>query len=134
MSRISQDIEELERMLRDGAEMDSILAQVRFIAGQIASLEAQYATLEQEHTELQQSQPTSSPEPPLEHVRGIYYATGDSVPFCPRCYEASEGARRHLFGPVPLFNREVERWDCYTCETVYAAKPGENFLPHPRKA
>jgi hypothetical protein len=128
MSRISQDLDKLEAMIDDNTDKDEIKTQVRFIASQVATLEAQYATLEQEHADLQ----AAHTEPALQPMRGIYYAAGDPVPFCPRCYEA-DSKRIHLFGPVPLFSSDVERWDCYTCNTAYGAKPGENFLPRPRK-
>jgi len=129
MSRISQDIDELQRMIDDDAAKDDIKSQLRFVAREVATLEAQYATLEQEHAEFQ----SLHTEPALQHLRGVYYASDDPVPFCPHCYEASAGKRIHLSGPVPLFNSKMERWDCNTCNTIYAANPGENFLPHPKK-
>ena len=126
MSRISQDFDELERLINENAEKDDIKSQLRFVVGQVATLEAQYATLEQEHAKLQAAHA-------LEHRRGVYYASGDPVPFCPNCYEASAGKRIHLYGPVPLMGAKAERWDCYTCNTAYAAKPGENFMPHKKR-
>lgn len=122
MSRISQDFDELERLIDEGNGQDKIKLQLRFVARQVATLEAEYATLEQEHAELQAAHA-------LEHRRGVYYASGDPIPFCPNCYEASAGKRVHLYGPVSLMDPAAERWDCYACNTAYTAKPDENFLP-----
>jgi hypothetical protein len=127
MSRISQDLQELERMIDDG-ETDKIKSQLRFIAEQVSTLEAQYASLEQENADFQ----AAHAEPTMQHRRGLYYASGDPIPFCPRCYEAQTPAGVHLFGPVPRWaNTTGERWECHTCNTAYVAPtPNENFLPN----
>jgi hypothetical protein len=126
MSRISQDFDELERLIDEDAEKDKIKSQLRFVSGEVTTLEAQYATLEEEHAELQ----SLHAEPALQHLRALYYASGDPIPFCPNCYEAGTGKRIHPYGPKPLHASESECWECYTCKTAYIAKPGENFLPH----
>jgi len=134
MSRISQDIDKLEGMIDDNAEKEDIKVQLRFIATQVATLEAQYATLEQEHAEFEAAQAEASPDPPFEHARGVYYASGDPIPYCPRCYEAPTPVRVHLFGPVPLWaNKMAERWECHACDTAYGAvDSSQSFLPSPR--
>lgn len=129
MSRFPQDFDDLERLIDGNAAKDEIRSQLRFIAREVAALEADYARAVEEHQQFQLSQS----QPSLEHTRGVYYASGDPVPFCPHCYESGTGERIHLSGPVPLFDSTMERWDCYTCNTTYAAKRGENFLPHPKK-
>jgi len=123
MSRISKDFDELERLIDENAEKDDIKSQLRFIATEVATLEAQYATLEQEHAELQAAHA-------LEHRRGVYYARGDPIPFCPNCYEASAGKRIHLYGPVAMMDPAAQGWDCYACNTAYTAEPNRNFVPH----
>ena len=50
----------------------------------------------------------------LKHMRLLYYADGDSIPFCPRCLEATD-RQIHLFGPVPMMDQNVERWECHVC-------------------
>jgi hypothetical protein len=60
-------------------------------------------------------------------LRGLYYQAGDSIPFCPKCWEAS-GRKIHLSGPVPMMDTTIEYWECHTCDKDYDAKPGQNFL------
>ena len=128
MSRIREDIDHLDRLVDGGAAKDEIRSQIRLIDREVAALEADYARLAEEHEQLQPAQPTA----PLQHLRGVYYLSGDPVPFCPHCYEV-DGKRIHLSGPVPLFDSKMERWDCHACSTAYVAKPNENFLPRPQK-
>jgi hypothetical protein len=129
MSRISQDIEKLEQMVDDDATKEDVKSQLRFIAREVATLEADCAALEHELTELQ----SAHAEVPLQHSRGLLYASDDDVPFCPRCFEGPAHLRVHLFGPVPMFDPQVQRWECHTCNAAYAAKPGENFLAGSRR-
>jgi hypothetical protein len=119
MSSFAQDFDDLERLIDGNAAKDEIRSQLRFIAREVAALEADYARAIENQA-----------QPPLEHRRGIYYASGDPIPFCPHCYEAWAGRRTHLSGPMPLHASEAECWECYTCTTAYIAQPGENFLPH----
>jgi hypothetical protein len=119
MSRFAQDFDDLERLIDGNAAKDEIRSQLRFIAREVAALEAEYARAIENQI-----------QSPLEHRRSVYYASGDPVPFCPHCYEASAGKRIHLSGPMPLHASKAERWDCYACNTYYVAEPGENFLPH----
>ena len=130
MSRFAQDFDDLERLIDGNAAKDEIRSQLRFIAREVAALEADYTRAIEEHQQFQLAQAAVSREEPLQHLRGVYYASDDPVPFCPHCYEAGSGKRIHLSGPVPMHDTTMKRWDCYTCDTVYAAKPGENFLPH----
>ena len=132
MSSLQQDIDDLDRMVDTDAAKDAIRSQIRLIAREVSTLQADFARLEQEHQELQASQTPTPSQPPLQHLRGVYYASGDLVPFCPYCYE-TDNRRIHLSGPVALFDSTMERWDCHTCNTAYGAKPNENFLPRPRK-
>jgi hypothetical protein len=64
----------------------------------------------------------------LKHVRLLYYADGDPVPFCPHCQE-SAGKRIHLFGPIKPRDptKKVEGWDCPVCYHNFRANPDENF-------
>jgi len=49
----------------------------------------------------------------LSYKPPFYFQEGDSVPFCPRCYE-KETIAVHLFAGV---NREdLVRWDCPECK------------------
>jgi hypothetical protein len=132
MNRLHQDIDELDRMVDTDAPKDAIRSQIRLIGREVAALETDYASLSEQHAQLQAAQAPPIADPPLEHRRGLYYAASDPIPFCPHCWEAWH-RRIHLSGPVPLFDSAMERWDCYTCQTTYAAKPDENFLPNPRK-
>ena len=124
MTRILQDLDDLDRLVDGGAAKDEVRSQIRVIQTQVAMLQAEFATLAQEHQRLQLAQSL----PPLQHVRGVYYMSGDPVPFCPRCYEIQQ-KRIHLFGPIELMNSSVERWDCHACNKYYAANPEENFTP-----
>lgn len=120
MSRFAQDFDDLERLIDGNAAKHEIRSQLRFIAREVAALEADYARAIE--NQIQSS---------LEHRRGVYYASGDPIPFCPHCYEASAGKRIHLSGPISIWGEsKAEYWDCYACKTRYAAKPGRNFLPH----
>ena len=65
----------------------------------------------------------------LRHSRLIYYADGDVIPFCPRCYEI-DSKLIHLFGPVPMTDTDVEFWKCMVCHYNYSAKNGESFQVH----
>ena len=62
----------------------------------------------------------------FHHVRQLYYADGDAVPFCPRCWE-SQNKAVHLFGPVPMVNKNVEFFECHVCGYDYSAKKREPF-------
>ena len=64
----------------------------------------------------------------LRRHRAVYWAHGDSTPFCAFCYET--GAKQHhLVGPIEMLHKEVERWECRVCHHDYTAtKPGEDFL------
>ncbi len=126
MSRLQQDIDDLDRMVDTDAAKDAIRSQIRFIAREVAALEADYASLGEQHAQLQAAE-ASSADAALEHRRGLYYADDDPTPLCSHCWEAWH-RRIHLSGPVPLFASEVERWDCHTCGMTYSAKPNENFL------
>ena len=65
----------------------------------------------------------------LAHVRLIYYADDDPIPFCPRCWEI-DNKLIHLFGPVKVTDPAVQFWQCLVCHYDYSAKEGENFHAH----
>jgi len=46
----------------------------------------------------------------------FYYQEGDTVPFCPRCFEKDDHAV-HLF--FKFDNEEYARWDCPACKQTY---------------
>ena len=85
MSNLQKDIDDLDRMVDTDAAKDAIRSQIRLIAREIAALEADYSRLAEQLAVLQ---PSQSPPHQLTHVRGLFYAAGDPVPFCPRCWEA----------------------------------------------
>lgn len=130
MSNIQKDIDDLDRMIDTDAAKDAIRSQVRFIAREVAALEADYLSLAEQHAALQESQ--SAPAAELAHIRGLFYARGDPIPFCPRCWEAAT-RRIHLAGPIPMFHPEIEHWECHTCQAGYSAKPNQPFLPVSRR-
>lgn len=45
----------------------------------------------------------------------FYYATGDAVPYCPRCWEV----KRKAVHVVKIFEDEQTRWDCFDCSQMY---------------
>jgi len=47
----------------------------------------------------------------------FYYQQGDSVPFCPACYEGKEER------PVHLTRRTGEKWYCPVCRNDFAENP-----------
>ena len=51
----------------------------------------------------------------LRHIRSLYYADGDSISFCPHCWENSNKLI-HLFRPRALMTPGGEIWECYTCQ------------------
>jgi hypothetical protein len=65
----------------------------------------------------------------LKHIRLIYYAEDDPIPFCPRCWEI-DNKPIHLFGPLEMFGHDGEGWQCRACQYDYTAKKGENFNAH----
>jgi hypothetical protein len=134
VSNLQKDIDDLDRMVDTGAAKDAIRSQVRFIAREVAALEADYSSLAEQYAALQQSQssPAAQPAEDLAHIRGLFYASGDPVPFCPRCWEAAR-RRIHLAGPIPMFNPEIEHWECHTCNAGYSAEPNQTFLPVSRR-
>ena len=131
MSSLQKDIDDLDRMVDTDAAKDAIRSQIRFVAREVAALEAEYFSLAERYAAL--SSPLAQPaEEPLRHIRGLFFASGDPIPFCPRCWEAA-GRRIHLSGPIPMFNPEIEHWECHTCHSAYSAKPNEPFLPVSRR-
>lgn len=73
MTRLLQDIDDLDRMVDTGAQKDAIRGQIRVIERQVAALEADYASLAENHTNLQTSQPVPLSDSPAE-----------KCPFCKR--------------------------------------------------
>jgi len=63
----------------------------------------------------------------VRHVRSLYYASGDPVPYCPRCFEI-DGKLLHLFGPASMMG-QIEAWQCYGCGYDYSAEAGASFRP-----
>lgn len=123
----AQAVAERDRALKAEAVFRDLQAEIGRL---YARLEASQHDNEALRFDLQRSQPstvTQPPEEPLAHIRGLFYASDDSVPFCPRCWEAS-GRRIHLSGPIPMFNPEVEHWECHTCHAGYSARPNQPFL------
>jgi hypothetical protein len=128
MTRILNDIDDLDRMIDTDAAKDAVRSQVRLIAREVAALEADHARLAEEYAKLQASQtPLSHTSEALQYQRGLYYSAGDPVPFCPHCWETNQ-VRIHLSGPIPMFDPKVERWECHTCDNDYAATEEQNFL------
>jgi len=63
----------------------------------------------------------------LHFRRKLYWRDGDKVPFCPYCYDESNGTSRiHLNGPEVTSRRE-QTYDCRKCGTIYSAKAGKDF-------
>jgi len=129
MNSILNDIDDLDRMVDTDAAKDAIRSQIRLIDREISAMEAEYSRLAEQHATLLAAQPppAESSAETFTHVRGLFYAADDPIPFCSRCWEAA-GRRIHLFGPIPMFHPEIERWECHTCNAGYSAKPNENFL------
>ena len=64
----------------------------------------------------------------LTRRRAVYWAHGDSTPFCAFCYETAS-KHHHLVGPIEMHDPSVERWECRVCHHDYAAtKTGADFL------
>ncbi|OLC28849.1 MAG: hypothetical protein AUH91_01165 [Verrucomicrobia bacterium 13_1_40CM_4_54_4] len=57
MTRILNDIDDLDRMIDGDAAKDAIRSQVRLIGREVSALEEDYARLAEEHAKLQASQP-----------------------------------------------------------------------------
>lgn len=120
---LTEHIDALDKMVAGHASTAEIRSQIAFIGREVAALEADYAQLVQVNAERQK---TDS----FEYRRGLYYQTGDPIPFCPHCWETSN-KRIHLSGPIPMANPEIEYWECHVCDKDYDAKPGANFLAAP---
>ena len=135
MASLPQDIDDLDRMVDTGAQKDAIRSQIRLIGREVAALEADYSRLAEDHEKLKAAQAIPSPAAPsdgFEFRRGLYYKAGDPIPFCPHCWEASS-RRIHLSGPIEMMNREIEYWECHTCDKDYDAKADENFRARPAR-
>jgi hypothetical protein len=52
----------------------------------------------------------------------FYHQEGDSVPFCPRCYEKDGQAVHVVF---QFDNGERIRWDCPACKQMFGIEKGE---------
>jgi hypothetical protein len=91
--------------------------------GEVVALSARNFELEKKCFELQSALDLKKR---LKHDRLLYFADGDSIPFCPRCHE-EDGKLLHLFGPIKMMNPKVESWQCITCFHDYNANPGEAF-------
>jgi transposase-like protein len=68
----------------------------------------------------------------LSHVRSLYFADDDPMPFCPYCWETSEKLV-HLFGPEALMLPGGERWKCHACNNDYTGQSGKNFKASPSR-
>jgi hypothetical protein len=92
-------------------------------------LEEIVLALQQERLSLQnriaELETGSREEKRFQHIRGLYYQDGDTIPFCPQCYEATQ-KNVHLFS-VEMFDPDIEGWRCNFCRISYTAKPGEPF-------
>ena len=69
----------------------------------------------------------------LKHERGLYWLSGDRVPFCPRCWE-NAGKLIHLAGPMQMASSDVEGWQCHVCHNDYFAKLAKDFAPNLNRA
>jgi hypothetical protein len=69
----------------------------------------------------------------LRHIRSLYYADGDAVPFCPKCWE-TQTKTIHLF-KIELGSTNSERWQCHVCDCDFHATNGGAFsaLTIPRR-
>lgn len=63
----------------------------------------------------------------LRHERSVYYAEGDNIPFCPRCWEMNDKLI-HLFGQE-MMNKDTESWSCHTCHYDFTAEVAAAFAP-----
>jgi len=137
MTRLQQDIDDLDRMADGSAAKDAIRSQIRLIGREVAALEADYARLAEEYAKLQASQPPPLADMPVDSFeprRGLYYKLGDAIPFCPICWDTSNGSKKiHLSGPVPMMDETIEYWECHICDKDFSAKPRENFLAKPAR-
>ena len=57
----------------------------------------------------------------LKFKEPFYFADGDAVPWCARCWEAKHTAV-HL---VSIYRGEENRWDCPECKYMYLVGPGQ---------
>jgi len=64
----------------------------------------------------------------LRHRRGLYWAAGDPVPYCPFCFDGSQ-KRVHLFTSIYNKNPKAQVFECQECNRDYSAWDGENFTP-----
>lgn len=64
----------------------------------------------------------------LERRRAVYWARSDTTPFCAFRYETAS-KQHHLVGPIEMFDKSVERWECRVCHHDYTAtKKGDELL------
>ncbi len=64
----------------------------------------------------------------LQHRRQLYWLSGDSLPFCPRCYDDSE-KRVHLFAASYNNDPKREDYECHICNHDFIARDGKDFHP-----
>ncbi len=48
----------------------------------------------------------------------FYFATGDAVPYCPRCWEVKRKAI-HVVRIYESQESQETRWDCFECNQMY---------------
>lgn len=135
MTRLQQDIDDLDRMVDTGAAKDAIRSQIRLIDREVAALQSDYASVVENHEKLKAAQTIPSigaSADKFEFRRGLCYEGSDPIPFCPQCWEI-ERKKIHLSGPVKMFNSTTERWECHNCDKDYSAALNENFLARRRR-
>ena len=67
----------------------------------------------------------------MEFKQPFYYQPGDTVPFCPRCYEKDITAV-HLF--LEIDRADLRCWDCPDCKKRYHQEYEVGVFTRPRTA
>jgi len=99
------------------------------LQGEVVRLSARNVELEQKREELEAELRRKKS---LRHVRSLYFADNDPIPFCPHCWETSNKLV-HLFGPQPLSGPGGEMWECHACNNDYFGRGEQNFEASPNR-
>jgi hypothetical protein len=107
-----------EKLLTADKENESLKSENAIQEQTLTQKEQEIQRLKQQIQELQKLHGT----PQLKFVAPFFYADGDPVPYCPRCWESDHKAI-HMKPPYPVHSGP--KYECPVCK---------NHIVHPRKS
>jgi len=123
-----EQVKELALLIKKVGDIELYSKIVEFQT-EVVKLSSQNAELEQKCLKLEAE---LSLKKSLRHVRSLYHADNDPIPFCPHCWETSEKLV-HLFGPKAWTQPSGEMWECHACNNDYFGQDGKNYEAEPNR-